>query len=148
MGGVVFPPYCLTGDQTMVEVMKIMVTSFKSSHEYTTELSAPDPAAVHHSATPLPETPAQRVWSRQRVWQVWVCLLWDHYSFLLGPGVHKVLFAPFMSLFPQFHASTVIKCTGLQSQIPWGFSVPLPDPQVVKSVMGPRTFITVRISLV
>ena len=32
---------------------------------------------------------------------------------------------------------------GLQSQIPWGFSVPLPDPHVGKSVVGPRTFLTV-----
>ena len=30
---------------------------------------------------------------------------------------------------------------GLQSQIPWGFSVPLPDPQVGKSVVGPKTFL-------
>ena len=29
--------------------------------------------------------------------------------------------------------------TGLQSQIPWGFSVPLLDFQVGKSVVGPRT---------
>ena len=33
---------------------------------------------------------------------------------------------------------------GLQSQIPWGFSVPLLDPQVGKSVTGPRSFATVR----
>ena len=33
--------------------------------------------------------------------QVWVSLLWGHYSFLLGPGVHKVLFVPSKSLFPQ-----------------------------------------------
>ena len=33
--------------------------------------------------------------------------------------------------------------TSLQSQIPWGFSVSLPDPQVGKSVVGPRTFLTV-----
>ena len=32
----------------------------------------------------------------------------------------------------------------LQSQIPWGFSVPLPEPQVGKSVVGLRTFATVR----
>ena len=30
----------------------------------------------------------------------------------------------------------------LQSQIAWGFWVPLPDPQVEKSVVGPRTFLT------
>ena len=30
--------------------------------------------------------------------------------------------------------------TGLQSQITWGFSVPLLNPQFGKSVLGPRTF--------
>ena len=35
------------------------------------------------------------------------------------------------------------KPTGLQSQIPWGSSVPLLSPQVGKSVVGPRTFLTV-----
>ena len=34
--------------------------------------------------------------------------------------------------------------TGLPSKIPWGFSVPLPDPQIGKSVVGPRNFLTVR----
>ena len=32
--------------------------------------------------------------------QVWVSLLWGHCSFLLGPGVPKVLFVPSKSLFP------------------------------------------------
>ena len=41
----------------MVEVMKIMVTSFKRSHAHTASLSAPNPAAGHHQPTPLPETP-------------------------------------------------------------------------------------------
>ena len=41
----------------MVEVMKIMVTSFKRSHACTATLSAPNPAAGHHQPTPLPETP-------------------------------------------------------------------------------------------
>ena len=31
-------------------------------------------------------------------WQVWVSLLWGHCSFLLGPGMHKVLFVPFIFL--------------------------------------------------
>ena len=38
--------------------------------------------------------------------QVWVSLLWGHCSFLLDPGVHKVLFVPFKSLFPQFCVSS------------------------------------------
>ena len=38
--------------------------------------------------------------------QVWVSLLWGHWSFLLGPDVHKVLFVPSKSLFPQSCASS------------------------------------------
>ena len=55
MGGAVFPPYYLTWGQTMVEVMKIMVTSFKRSHAHTAVLSAP--VAGHHWPTRPPETP-------------------------------------------------------------------------------------------
>ena len=54
MGGAVFPPCCVTWGQTMVEVMKIMVTSFKRSHA---ALSAPNHAAGRCWPTPLPETP-------------------------------------------------------------------------------------------
>ena len=32
--------------------------------------------------------------------QVWVSLLWGHCSFLLGPGVHKVLFVPSKTVSP------------------------------------------------
>ena len=41
----------------MVEVMKIIATSFKRSHEHTAALSASDPEAGHHGTTPLLETP-------------------------------------------------------------------------------------------
>ena len=40
----------------MVEVMKIMATSFKRSHAPTATLSAPDPAAGRRQPTPLPVT--------------------------------------------------------------------------------------------
>ena len=40
----------------MVEVMKIMVTSFKRSHVCTATLSGPNPAAGHQRPTPLLET--------------------------------------------------------------------------------------------
>ena len=40
----------------MVEVMKIMTTSFKRSHALTAILSAPHPAADHHLPMTLPET--------------------------------------------------------------------------------------------
>ena len=39
--------------------------------------------------------------------QVLVCLLWDHSSFLLGPGGHKVLFVPSKSLFPSIQFFSV-----------------------------------------
>ena len=64
MGWAVFPPCYMTWSQTMVEVMKIMVTSFKrSSCAHTITLSAPDLAAGHHWPTPLPETPVHS-WER------------------------------------------------------------------------------------
>ena len=42
---------------TLVEAMKIMVTSLKRCHAWTAALSAPNPAAGHHPPTPPPETP-------------------------------------------------------------------------------------------
>ena len=51
------PSLLFTWGLTMVEVMKIMVTSFKRSHACTATLPAPNPAAGHRRPTPLPETP-------------------------------------------------------------------------------------------
>ena len=45
--------------------------------------------------------------------QVWVSLLWGHCFFLLGPGVHKVLFVPSRSLFLQSCVSSGISKVGL-----------------------------------
>ena len=45
--------------------------------------------------------------------QVWVSLLWGHCSFLLGPGVHKVLFVPSKSLFLQSCVSSGRYIVGL-----------------------------------
>ena len=47
--------------------------------------------------------------------QVWVSLLWSHCSFLLGPGVHKVLFVPYRSLFPQSCVSSGGSIMGLMA---------------------------------
>ena len=77
MGRVVFPPCCLTRGQTMVEVKKIMVTSFKRSHPCTAALSAPNHATGHLSPTPPPETPGH---SRATLGQSLVG------SLLLSPG--------------------------------------------------------------
>ena len=46
-------------------------------------------------------------------WQVWVSLLWGHWSLLLGPGVHKVLFKPSRSLFPKSCVSSGSSIVGL-----------------------------------
>ena len=83
----------------MVEVMKIMATSFKRSHAGTATLSAPNPAAGH-----CQPTLCQRLLDTHG--QVWVSLLWGHYSFLLSPGVRKFLFVPSKSLFPQSRVSS------------------------------------------
>ena len=71
----------------MVEVIKIMVTSFKRSH--------PNPAAGHCQPMTLLETSGHSQGH-----------LWGHRSFLLGPGVHKVLFVPSNSQFPQSYGSS------------------------------------------
>ena len=57
MDGAVFPPCCLIWDQTMVEMMKITVTSVKRSHARTATLRAPDPAAGHRQPMALSKTP-------------------------------------------------------------------------------------------
>ena len=57
MDEAMFPPCFLTWSQTIVEVMKMMPTSFKRSHACTPALSAPDPEAGHHWPMPLPEVP-------------------------------------------------------------------------------------------
>ena len=66
----------------MVEVMKIMATSFKRSRVHTASLSAP----TLQQATTDP-------WLRRRLLdtrrQVCVSLLLGHCFFLLGPGAHE-----------------------------------------------------------
>ena len=66
-----------TWDQTMVEVMKIMATSFKRSHARTATLSAPNPAASCRRPMPPLETPGH---SRASLGQTLVG------SLLLSPG--------------------------------------------------------------
>ena len=56
-GWICVPSLLFTWGQTVVEVMKIMVTSFRRSHACTAMLSAPNPAASHHRPTPPLETP-------------------------------------------------------------------------------------------
>ena len=51
------PSLIFTWGQSVVEVMKIKVSSLKRSHACTTKLSAPNRAAGHHWPTPPLETP-------------------------------------------------------------------------------------------
>ena len=92
----------------MVEVIKIMATSFKMSHACTATFGAPNPVAGHNQTTSLPKSPGHS-------WQVWVSLLWGHCSFLLGPGAHKGLSVPSKSLFPQSYVSSDCSMVGLMA---------------------------------
>ena len=70
--------------------------------------------------------------------EVWLSLLWGHYSFVLGPGAHKVLFVPSNSLcFPSPVDFLLSNPTGLQSQILWEFCLCVGSPGW-ESVVGPR----------
>ena len=106
MGRAVFPPCCLTWGQTVVEVTKIMGTCFKRPQACTAAFSAPNPAVA--IANPCVH---QKLLDTHR--QVCVNLLWGHCSFLLCPGVHKVLFVPSKSLFPQSCVSSCVSMVGL-----------------------------------
>ena len=134
MGGDVFPPCCFAWGQTMYSCgnnSKVMAISFKRTLP-TLLYSVP---LTLHQATVEPCL-HWRLLDTHR--QVWFSILWGHCSFLLAPGVHKVLFVPSNSLFSQY-----VNPTGLQSQIPCGFSVHLQDPQVRKWVVGPTVLLTV-----
>ena len=80
------PPGCLTWGQTMVEVMKVDATSFKS-------------VLILQQATADPRL-HQRLLDTHG--QVWVSLLEGHSSFPLGPDAHKVYLCVCVSqsLFP------------------------------------------------
>ena len=85
--------------QNMVEVMKIMATSLRRSHACAATLS---PLTLKQATTD-PHL-HWRLLDTSR--PVWISLLLSHYPFLLGPDVHKVLFVPSKSLFPQSHVSS------------------------------------------
>ena len=84
----------------MVGTMAAMVTSFKKTYASMLQL-----LGMLYS---VPLTPQQATVNPHLPWrlldthrQVGLSLLWGHFSFLLGPGVHKILFVPSKSLFPQ-----------------------------------------------
>ena len=91
----------------MVEVMKIMATSFKRSHAllHSVPLTLKQAMVDPHLHQRLLDMPSQ----------VWASLLWGHCSFLLGPGAHKFLFVPSKSLFPQSCVSSGGSMVGLMA---------------------------------
>ena len=116
----------------MVEVMKIMVTSFKKSRA----LTAPQPS----SRPPLTHVSTRDSWTFLGKSGSVSCGVTASFSWVL---VHtRFCLCPPRNLLPQSCVSSVVK--SLQSQILWGFSVALPDPQVGKSAGSPRTFLTVQ----
>ena len=121
----------------MVEVMKITATSFQRSCSRTATLSAPDPAAGHSRPTPPLETLGhlQAGLAQSLVG-----------SLLHAPGswcTQGFVCVLQESVFPQSIGSSVINPADHQSQIPWLYSVPLPDPQIGKSLVWPRTLAAV-----
>ena len=83
------PSLLFSRGHTVVEVMKIIVTSLKRSQACTATVHAPKPVAGRHRPTPSPESFGHPQESP----------LWGHYSFLLGPGAQGSV-VPSKSLFP------------------------------------------------
>ena len=89
----------------MVEVMKIMLISFKRSH-----------ALLHSAPQTLQQVTVNPHLNRRLLdthERVWVSLSWGYCSFLLGLDAHKVLFVPFKSLFSQSYVSSGTSMVGL-----------------------------------
>ena len=106
MDGAVFPPCYLPGP------------NHGGSNEDNGDLLQKDPYmyCYTYSSQPCSRPPLTHV-SAGDSWtppgQVWVNLLWGHRSFLLGPGVHQVLFVPSKSLFPKSCVSSGSSMMGL-----------------------------------
>ena len=88
--------------------MKTTVTSFKIFDASTVAHSAPDPRAGQQWPIPSLETHGH---SQASMGQS----LWGHFSFLLGPGEHKVLFVPSKSPFPQSFVNSGGSMVGLMA---------------------------------
>ena len=135
MGGAVFPPCSFVWGHTMAGVMAVTVTSFERTYARTFVFSAPGPTAEH---TPPLESP----WHSQA--GLGQCLLG---SLLLFPGswcAQGFVCAIQESISPVLWKFCNQISVASESQIPWRFSMSLPDPQVGKSLVGPRTFATVQ----
>ena len=104
---------------------------------HTLSHTVPLTAAGHRQPMPPPETPGH---SQAHLGQSLVG------SLLLSPGFWctQGFACALQSLFPQSCVSSVIKSHWPLKSNSLGFSVPLPDPQVGKSVVSPKTFFTVQ----
>ena len=90
----------------MVEVMKIMATSSKG----------PTCALLHSVPLTLQQATSEPCLHQRFLdtrGHVLVSFLWGYCSFLLGPGVHNILFVPSRSLFPQSCVSPGSPIVGL-----------------------------------
>ena len=102
------PSLLLTWGQTMVEVMKIPGNLLQK-------------VLCTHCSTQWPQHRRRMLQARASAgdsWthrQVWISLLWGHGSFLLGTGVHMILFVPSKSLFPQSCVSSGSSMLGLMA---------------------------------
>ena len=89
------PSLLFTWTQTVVEVMKIMVTSFRRPHACTPCIQCPQPCSRPprtHASAGDSQTPT----GKSRAVSL---LLWGHCSFLLRPGA-QVSVVPSENLFP------------------------------------------------
>ena len=110
------PSLIFTWGQTMVEIMKILVTSFKRSH-----------ACTLHSVPPALQQGTDDPRLRQRLLdthrQVWVSLLWGHCSFLLRPGAQGSVCA-LQAFISQSCVSSGGSVVGLMVPPREGFAIP------------------------
>ena len=103
------PSLLFTWGQTMVEVMKIMATSFKRSHENTATLSAPNPEAGYRQPSPLPETPghSQACLGQSLVGSLLLSLgSWCTQDSVCPPGVCFPVLCKFWQLYGGVNGST------------------------------------------
>ena len=115
-----------------------MATSFKRSCAPTVVFSDPDPAVSHGQPMPPLETPGH---SQASLAQSLVGSL----LLFSGSWCTQGFFVPSKSLSSQSCVSSVIKSHWPAKSNSLGeFLVPLPDLQVGKPVLGPRTFLAVQ----
>ena len=103
----------------MAGIMEEMVTFLKRTYVRTVVFSGPDPMTGHCHLTTLLVTPGH---SQVSLAQSLVG------SLLFSSGAHKVFLCLPRVFFPSPMEVLQSNSTGIQSQIPWGFSVPFPDP--------------------